>query len=356
MDHARILYAFFTMLCAAAASTAQQSVVVPCDRDNTLYESTSGAFSNALGESIFVGVTAQNTVRRALLHFDVASALPSGARIVAATLHLEVVTSGATAPATAGLHRVVADWGEGTSYALTGGGGQGAPSTVGDATWTRRFHPSTPWASAGGDYQAGPSATFSLPIAGAAVCGPTQALTADVQSWLDQPATNFGWLIKAAVETVTAARARRIHSREAPGAVPALVVHYLLPGETGSWGVGCAVGTGTFAFAFVGPMVGGTTVQLAHTNGPPLSLAVNYFALGLDPAGVPLLPGCALHLPAALEWIPGNLVALDAAGAGSSPWPVPAAYPGLFFVSQSAALANTPLGLVVSNTGVAVLQ
>jgi hypothetical protein len=45
---------------------AQTTTVIPCGRDNTLYESSTGAFSNALGESVFVGVTAQGRLHRAL--------------------------------------------------------------------------------------------------------------------------------------------------------------------------------------------------------------------------------------------------------------------------------------------------
>lgn len=134
-------------------------------------------------------------------------------------------------------------------------------------------------------------------------------------------------MLKAVGERALASRARRIHSRESPGTRPTLRVHYLLPEQTGNWGDGCAVGAGTFTFAFGGAMVGGTSVQLAHTGGPAGSVAVNYFALGLDAIGAPLLPGCALHLPLQLDWIAGNVVLLDGSGAGSSAWPVPTAYP-----------------------------
>ncbi|MBL8750346.1 MAG: hypothetical protein JNK78_14375, partial [Planctomycetes bacterium] len=129
----------------AASAAAQTTTIVPCSLDTTLYENVNGDFSNALGESVFVGVTAQGLARRMLLRFDVASALPAGARVVAVRLEMNVVASGAHSPTTVHAHRILAPWGEGTSYALTGGGGQGAPSTPGDATWVHSAWPNATW-------------------------------------------------------------------------------------------------------------------------------------------------------------------------------------------------------------------
>lgn len=193
MQFASFLHTTFTIAAGAAAVAAQNVAVISCDRDNTLYESANGDASNGDGERVFVGVTAQGAVRRALLRFDVASALPPGARVVAASRQLHVVTSVAPQPATAGVHRVTADWGEGSSSATGGGGGMGASATVGDATWTRRFHPSVAWTSPGGDFVPTPSALFALPITGPAEIGTATRLVAYVQTWLDQPATNHGW-------------------------------------------------------------------------------------------------------------------------------------------------------------------
>jgi hypothetical protein len=98
------------------------------------------------------------------------------------------------------------------------------------------------------------------------------------------------------------------------------------------------------------------TIQLAHSNGPANSVGANFFALDIDAPGSPFLPGCSLHLPVGQSWITGFLVLLDGTGNGSTAWTLPTTYPGLFFVSQSVALDTTPLGLSLSNAGVAVLQ
>ena len=79
------------LLTAALSLPAQTTVAVPCARDNTLYQSATGTVSNGQGNSLFVGVTSGGSVRRTLLKFDVAAAVPAGARIVAAALSIQVV-------------------------------------------------------------------------------------------------------------------------------------------------------------------------------------------------------------------------------------------------------------------------
>ena len=60
------------------------------------------------------------------------------------------------------VHRVTADWGEGTSKATQG---KGAPATTGDATWSHRIFNTKTWKMAGGDF-------ISPSSAGAFVGGP----------------------------------------------------------------------------------------------------------------------------------------------------------------------------------------
>lgn len=354
-DRRTALHVALTTALVASAG-AQTTTVVPCSLDTTLYENVNGDFSNALGESVFVGVTAQGLARRALLRFDVASALPTGARVVAVRLEMTVVASGAQSPTTMHAHRVLAPWGEGTSYALTGGGGQGAPSTAGDATWIHSSWPGVPWSLPGGDFAAAPSLAAALPVAGAFSGFANGLGAADVQAWVDQPATNFGWLLKPEVETLQVSRARRLDSRQSAGAPPLLHVTWLLPGAIGTWGTGCDTGNGAFALAFSAPTIGGATVDLLHQRAPANGIGVVVFALELDAAGSPFPPACSLYLPANGAWILGPLVLFDAVGDGSIAWPVPTAYPGLFFTTQTVALdAAAPLGLTLSSAAVAVI-
>ncbi len=354
-DRRTLLHLALTTALVAPAA-AQTTTAVPCALDNTLYENANGDFSNALGESVFVGVTAQGRIRRALVRFDVANALPAGARVVAVRLEMNVVASGAQAPTTMHAHRVLAPWGEGSSYALTGGGGQGAPSTTGDATWVHSSWPNVTWSLPGGDFAAPASLAASLPVTGAATGFANGLGAADVQAWVDQPATNFGWLLKAEVETLQASRARRLDSRQSAGAPPQLHVTWLLPGAIGTWGTGCDAGSGAFELAFSAPTIGGAPVDLLHQRAPANGIGVVVFALELEAAGSPFPPACSLYLPANGAWILGPLVLCDAVGDGAVAWPVPTGYPGLFFTTQTVALdAAAPLGLTLSNAAVAVI-
>ncbi|RMF79217.1 MAG: DNRLRE domain-containing protein, partial [Planctomycetota bacterium] len=122
-------------VCPAIADTVE----LVAARDNTLYESATGALSNGAGTSIFVGATASGAVRRGLVWFDVAAEIPAGSTINAVTLQMRVTQTVAGAE-TVALHRVTQDWGEGASNADAaggggGGGGAGAPAASGDATW-----------------------------------------------------------------------------------------------------------------------------------------------------------------------------------------------------------------------------
>jgi hypothetical protein len=198
---------------AAAPSTARaDSVNLVSDRDNTLYEDANGALSNGAGSSLFVGVTAGSRIRRGLLHFDVAGSIPAGSTVTSVTLTLVLTRVADGQDHATDLHRVVADWGEGTSVAGSGGGG-GAPSTTGDATWIHTFYDTDFWIADGGDFD--PTVSASAMVG--ASLGPQEwtstAMVTDVQSWLDDPANNFGWLV-AETDESTSSTAFRFSSRE----------------------------------------------------------------------------------------------------------------------------------------------
>ncbi len=238
------LHALLIALAVGAAAVATvtiaraDSVTLSPAKDNTLYEDAAGSLSNGVGQFFFAGRTAQATgsIRRALVAFDVSS-IPAGSTITGAQLVAHVAQGDAT-PRAATLHRLAAGWGEGASNAGTPGGG-GAPSAANDATWIHTFFSSAFWTSPGGDFAAGASATQSLANVGFYAWGSTAAMVADVQQWLDAPATNFGWILRG-VESASGS-ARRLESREniAPSLRPALTVEYTPPPtavDDASWG------------------------------------------------------------------------------------------------------------------------
>lgn len=348
---ARRLAAVVLLAAVAPPLVAQITVVVPCDRDNSLYESASGSFSNGRGDSVFCGVTAQGRVRRTLLHFDVAAALPANAIVVAAEMHLHVIFSTAGAATEVAAHRVLQTWGEGTSFATAGGGGMGAPSTAGDATWAHAIYPNVSW-PAGGDFAPTPSFVFSMANLGSVSAS---ASVADVQDWLRNPGANHGWLLKTA-EASLLDRSRRIDSRESAGPRPALQIVYLLPGTTGSWGTGCPHGSGTMATQWVGVPTSGAPLQLVHGAAPAMSLGASFFAFELVSSGFELSPGCRVHLPVASGLVFGDLFATDGAGAASSTFLLPAGYPGRLLVAQALVLDGRVPELVLGNAALLVTQ
>lgn len=211
-----------------AAHAAQ--VTLNAVKDNTLFEwPEGGQFSNGAGEYFFAGRNNQDqpfSIRRGLIAFDVAGSIPAGSTITGVTLTLYM--SRTTAPATnVTLHRLSSDWGEGASDA-GGQEGLGAASEPGDATWEHTFYDTQFWTTPGGDFLGAVSATTS--VGGNGFYSWTGAgLVADVQYWLDNPGSDFGWLVKG--DESAPHLAKRFNSRTS-GTVsrrPALVINYNAP-------------------------------------------------------------------------------------------------------------------------------
>ncbi len=188
----------FSLLCTTlfvAASFAQTEVNISASKDNTLYESAAGAFSNGSGYHLFVGQNNHGDARRTLLAFDVAGNIPAGATILSAKLTLYLSKTFKASEQTVALHRVLANWGEGASDA-TGEEGGGANAAAGDATWRHTFFNTQFWTNLGGDYTPAASANQTVADTGSFYTwGSTPEMVADVQGWLNAPANNFGWLL-----------------------------------------------------------------------------------------------------------------------------------------------------------------
>lgn len=220
------------VLLAGALPVIAATVEIPSSRDNTLY-AEGGATSNGAGERVFAGTTKDGFVRRGLLLFDIAGSVPAGATILSVELELycSKAAPGSSAQ-TVALHRVLADWGE----AGSDGGfeeGQGAPAQPGDATWTNRFFgQATPWSAQGGDFAAAASATTSVGAPGLFYTWTSSQLTSDAQSWLDDPSSNFGWILRGNEVTIRTTRRFDSGSIEVDLFRPVLTVEYEEGGPT----------------------------------------------------------------------------------------------------------------------------
>ncbi len=92
-------------------------------------------------------------------------------------------------------------------------------------TWIHRYFDHTLWATPGGDFVAGNSANIVVGDEGVYSWGSTAGMVADAQLWLDQPSTNFGWIIIG--DEAENKTAKRFDSREITGDTqPQLTVNY----------------------------------------------------------------------------------------------------------------------------------
>ena len=192
-------------------------------KDNTLYEFVvaDGDRSNGIGLHFFAGRTDQAEKRRGVVAFNVAGSIPPGSTITSVSLSMNMSRTLINTARTVELHKLLADWGEGTSDA-SGQEGQGIAATTNDATWRHRFYNTIFWTTPGGDFSGTVSASQSVGAPGLYVWSSTQ-MVADVQSWLNNPATNFGWLLlgNEAVNDTT----KRFDTRESTSP-PVLTIEY----------------------------------------------------------------------------------------------------------------------------------
>lgn len=229
---------FFVSAFIFCGSVFAEMIEIEASRDNTLYENAQGTLSNGSGDYLFVGRTTSNGVRRAVIAFDDLSGIPTGSTIDSVRLHLELSRE-QSASTLLSVRRLVSDWGEGTSNA-GGAEGGGATATQGDATWIHTFFDTQNWISPGGDFMQVTSAELTVNAIGSYTIESTATMVSDVQDWLDEPSTNFGWILMAAESGTTA---KRFNSRENPFTTsrPRLEVNYTPPEEgpdnnwTGLW-------------------------------------------------------------------------------------------------------------------------
>jgi hypothetical protein len=172
--------------------------------------------------------TVGRTKSRALYQFDVAGQLPENAIIESASLEIEITrTPSGPASSTFGLHRVLKPWGEGNKK---GGLPGGAIATEGEVTWLHRFFPDELWGTPGGESDADYSETSGA----TASSGNTKSTRrfvfnesgiADLQNELENPDSNFGWMLISENES-TAKTARRWATRENSSTPPQLEIEF----------------------------------------------------------------------------------------------------------------------------------
>jgi hypothetical protein len=199
----RFLATLVALVCFAQFSAHAAVVTLNPPRDNTVIQPDNGTLlSNGQGD-LFVGRTNQDvpgppekSIRRGLIYFDVAGGLIPANSIIDSVKLTMVDVMGRNGNRTVTLQRALADWGEGGSEFP---GGVGAPPQTNDVTWLHRFFDDDTklWTTPGGDWDSQVSASTVVnegPQFQSFVWSSAQ-MAADVQAWLNDPSTNFGWFI-----------------------------------------------------------------------------------------------------------------------------------------------------------------
>jgi hypothetical protein len=230
-----IFVLFISLLFPLAAVAVTDNVHIVASRDNTLIEDPQGSISNGSGPFLFAGRTNQsaNSIRRGVIHFDMAATVPPGARIRSVRLIL-FLAKGNNAVSEVSVHKLLEDWGEGVSFAT---GGKGAPAEPGDATWLHTFYPDFSWLTAGGEFVPEPSAIREVgPAVRSYTWESTKELVRDVESWMENPESNFGWILigdETDLQTVQvfSSREPRCDAAFSELPPPLLEVTYSIPGK-----------------------------------------------------------------------------------------------------------------------------
>ncbi len=220
-----LLVVFAISIEYSAANAA--SIAIPAASDNTIFSESLN--SGGQVTMFFAGRNNAAGMRRALVRFDVASHVPAASTVtgVTLTLHLDGAAQNETEVRNVALHRLLAGWGEGTSGGGGPGSGQGQPPSTGDATWVHRFYDGQVWTTSGGDFVTTESSVASIGVSPTFYSWPSTAtFVADVQGWLEDSATNFGWTLMG--NESRNGTVRRFDSREAvdEGLRPMLTIEY----------------------------------------------------------------------------------------------------------------------------------
>ena len=176
------------------------------------------------GTTFTAGGRPQGGESRGLLLFNLQRSVPAGAIIESVSLRLTVETTPSRAVNSIfDLDALTASWGEGT-----GADRGGTPAGPNAATWVNRLGSSgSPWMSPGGDFSSSVSA-FARVLGNGSYDFASPQLVSDVQNWLDNPGSDFGWILRSESEQV-GRTIRRFYSRLDPANGPALTIQYAVP-------------------------------------------------------------------------------------------------------------------------------
>ena len=269
----------------AGSGGTPQTVVLTPSKDTTIY-TYNDIYANGAGEFLLAGNDWLADYTRTLIEFNIASYIPKYSTITSVSLQLYCCDWDDSPSYDMWLHPVTSEWGEAGSDAPDDEN-PGVPAEMGDATFTYRFYNSDSWGSYGGDF--GPMST-STPVGMEGwYTWNGGTMKEEVQSWVDQPGNNHGWII---FSQISMGSTKWFYSKDSANSMywPKLTVTYSEPAIIGYRDVFWIAGDTQ------GPTPPATAYRLVPSKGLNLipmndASTGQYFGVAVDDIGNPLFTG-----------------------------------------------------------------
>ncbi len=228
MHHFKTLLAALLLPTFLSAPLRADVATFAATKDATIFNDVVGNIASGQEKAVYAGLAGTLTsapVRRGLFAFDVAGTIPAGSTIqsVQLKLYMSKTVSGSYPFA---LYKLTQSWNEGPTIGFSGGGG---PAVAGDVTWVHTYWNTQTWSTPGASFVAASSASVSVNGVGYYTWGSTAALVADVQSWLDTPASSHGWILRGPESGPKNAKKFEARNSDSVTWRPVLTVNYTLP-------------------------------------------------------------------------------------------------------------------------------
>jgi SprB repeat/Disaggregatase related repeat/Secretion system C-terminal sorting domain len=262
----KLLLPIIAFLIGSQTLVSAQTVTLTANKDANIWNNNAGDELKNYGncDKLYINGPSGTAKDRQLINFDLSS-IPANAIISSATFRL-VKTAGSNTSLNVSVHRLTADWTEGTG--ACGG-------SAGVANWQQRMT-STAWTTPGGDFNATAEATVA--VAGNDTYNWT--VTSLVQNWVNGTNGKYGLIAKYTTENTNAEKEFASSENGTAANRPQLIVTYTLPTAT--------LASNTVASATLCPVTAKVPIQsfsIAQTGGDANFTGLNFTTTGTYVAG-----------------------------------------------------------------------